>query len=426
MFKKTLILSILFTAVFAQSNQPGHIRPDSVGIYYKMSIQAYSVQQYDLYLEYTQKVLQVYPDNYTLQYNLASAYALNKDTLNAIKTLNALVDKGLGLVAENDPDFTDLQNIPAFRALVKKIQKTKEPVKSSKKAFTVAEKDLFPRGIAYDPQTKNLYVSSLYKSKIIRIDRKGKITDFIAEKQDGIGPVTGIRVDAKRRILWALSSFGAPNEKTPRDIAGTAHVHKFNLDDGKLIKRYDLLKPRGHFMTDLVDDQAGNLYIANAGMRTIFRLDAKKDTLEKYLDLRNYPQMTGLTISPDEKFLFVAHGNGILNIELATGKITALTHPDHILLIACDGLYFYNNSLIAIQTFLNRIVRFELSPDFSGVTGYKIIESNNPDFGVPSTGVIDGKTFYYIANSQINNLDRAGNVQSPDQLKDILIFKAKL
>ena len=308
----------------------------------------------------------------------------------------------------------------------KKIIKTKEPVKSSKKAFTVAEKDLFPRGVAYDPQTKSLYLSSLYKSKIIRIDRKGKATDFMTEKQDGIGPVTALRIDPKRRILWALSSFGAPNENTPRDIAGTSYIYKYNLNDGKLIKKYDLLKPRGHFPTELVDDQAGNLYIADAGLRTIFRLDAQKDSVEKFINMRNYPQITGLTISPDGKFLFAAYGNGILNIELATQKITPLNHPENILLAGCDGLYFYNNSLIAIQNFLNRVVRLELNPDFSGVTRYKIIESNNPDFDMPTTGVIDGKTFYYIANSQINNLDRAGKIQSADQLKDILIFKTKL
>ncbi|HPC36658.1 MAG TPA: hypothetical protein P5268_02705 [Candidatus Marinimicrobia bacterium] len=425
MFKKGLVLLVLVSAVFAQSNPPS-IRPDSVGIYFNMSIQAYSEQQYDRYLEYTQKILQVYPDDFTLQYNLASAYALNKDTINAIKTLNSLVDKGLGLVAEDDPDFADLKNTPEFRALVKKIEKVKKPVKSSKKAFTVTEKDLFPRGISYDPAANNIYLSSLYKSKIVRIDRNGKVTDFTPEGQDGLGPVTAIWVDPQRRILWALSSFGIPNEKTPRELAGTAAVYKYNLDKGQLIKRYDLPRPHRHFLTNLVDDRDGNLYVADSGWRTIFRLDAQKDTLEKFLELYKYPQLTGLTITPDGKNLFVSYASGILNIEVANGKITPLTSPEHILLVGCDGLYFHNNSLIAIQTFLNRIVRFELSPDFSRVTNYKIIESNNPDFNIPSGGAIDGKYFYYVANSQINILDRSGKVMTPEQLKDILIFKAKL
>jgi len=425
MFKKCLVLLILVSAVFAQSNPPA-IRPDSVGIYFNMSIQAYSEQQYDRYLEYTQKILQVFPDDFTLQYNLASAYALNKDTVNAIKVLNSLVDKGLGLVAEDDPDFADLKNTPEFRALVKKIEKVKKPVKSSKKAFTITEKDLYPRGITYDPRTKNFYISSLYKSKIIRIDRNGKVTDFVPERQDGLGPVTAIRVDPQRRVLWALSSFGIPNEKTPRELAGSASVYRYDLDDGQLLKKYDLPRPNRHFLTNLIDDRAGNLYITDSGLRTIFRLDAQKDTLEKFIELYKYPQLIGLTISPDDKYLFVAYGNGILNIEVATGKITQLTSPEHILLVGCDGLNFYDNSLIAIQSFLNRIVRFELSPDFSSVTDYKIIESNNPDFNIPSGGVINSKYFYYVANSQINSLDRSGKVMTPEQLKDILIFKAKL
>jgi sugar lactone lactonase YvrE len=85
------------------------------------------------------------------------------------------------------PGFRGIAGITRFPNLIKQIQKTKKPVKSSKKVITIPEKDLFPRGIAYDPLNKNLYISSLYKNKILRIDRKGKVTDFVAENQDGIG-----------------------------------------------------------------------------------------------------------------------------------------------------------------------------------------------------------------------------------------------
>ena len=56
---------------------------------------------------------------------------------------------------------------------------------SSTTAFSVLEKDLIPEGITYDPVEQAFFLSSLYKSKIIKIDNKGNRSDFTKERQDG-------------------------------------------------------------------------------------------------------------------------------------------------------------------------------------------------------------------------------------------------
>jgi len=71
-------------------------------------------------------------------------------------------------------------------------------------------------------------------------------------------------------------------------------------------------------------------------------------------------------------------------------------------------------------------VRFELDKEQKRVVKYRVLESYNPDFINPTTGVIVGKYFYFIANSQNNAFDAYGNLQPIEKLKDILILKNKL
>jgi hypothetical protein len=73
-------------------------------------------------------------------------------------------------------------------------------------AFRIAEPDLIPEGIAYDRVEKVFYVGSTYKRKIVSVDGKGVVRDFTGEGQDGLWGLLGMKVDGKRRLLWAISS----------------------------------------------------------------------------------------------------------------------------------------------------------------------------------------------------------------------------
>lgn len=68
-----------------------------------------------------------------------------------------------------------------------------------------------------------------------------------------------------------------------------------------------------------------------------------------------------------------------------------------------NGLYSFGDGLIAIQPFEEgrRVVRYVLSPAHDAVTGVEILEDEHPLFAQPTTGVIVGQAFYYIANAQL-------------------------
>ena len=75
---------------------------------------------------------------------------------------------------------------------------------ASTEIISDSEKDLIPEGIAVDSRTGSIFVSSIAKQKIIRIDAHGKSKDFISKNEHGFMEGLGMNVDMKRNLLWAI------------------------------------------------------------------------------------------------------------------------------------------------------------------------------------------------------------------------------
>src|SRR5262249_13093765 len=145
----------------------------------------------------------------------------------------------------------------------------------------------------------------------------------------------------------------------------------------------------------------GDVFITDMEGKSICTIRHDKDELEILVQHSNFTDPNGICISPDEEKLFVAHNEGISSIDIATGTTTLLAHPPDLVCGGIDGLYFYKNSLVAVQNSLNRVIQFYLNPDLNEIVRYRIIEQNHPFFTMnPTTGVIVGHELYYIANSQ--------------------------
>jgi hypothetical protein len=98
-------------------------------------------------------------------------------------------------------------------------------------------------------------------------------------------------------------------------------------------------------------------------------------------------------------------------------------------LTGIDGLYLYENSLIAVQNGAgpqSRIVKFELNKAMDAVTKTTVLESQNPLYNVPTTGTIVDDEFFFIANSQLQNFDAQGNIFPPEKMQPTYILKLKL
>ena len=415
-------------AGFSQSIRASHPFDDL-----QKADEAYKNQNYQSFLRFALIAEKKAPSHPTALFTLARAYALNGHPKKAIRTLNDIVKIGgvEVLAAPTNPDFAVLKRNPYFLKLLHGIRKLQTPIEKSAVAFTIPEKDIIPEGTAYDPVTKTLFVSSMYKRKVISISEAGEIEDFIYQKQDGIWGVLGMEVDPIRRVLWVASAAGNRGRIVDftEDDRGKSGIFKFDLNTRKLLKKYIIDSEKGsHLFNDLAVASNGDLYATETLHHAVYKIANGSDKLAVLVkpDVSKRRFYNGIAITLDDKFLFVAHATNITVVDLSSKESWALRTPKDVSLSSVDGLSFYRGSLIAHQRItLGSVNRYYLSSDMKRVLRKRIIDAHHRAFNVPTTGAIVKDSYYYIANAQMHSFDEA-KIWDMDRLKEVVILKASL
>ena len=384
--------------------------------------------EYDQALKNYLKMLEMIPDKPEANYSVARIHALLGDSRKALESLEKALSLGYPLPGGLDKSFDVLKGLPGFLEIQTMIDDLQKTIGRSRIAFTIPEKDLLPEGIAYDPGEDCFYLGSLWKGKILKIDRNGGIRELATEKQDGLRSVAGMKVDPARRILWVVSFVSPPWAKIAPEEVGWSAVFKYDLRTGKLIKKYGLSSQEtGHLFNDLTITDSGDVFVTDSLRGEIYAIFHQADSLEFFFRSDEFMYTNGITMGKDNQALYVASsGNGVFQIDIPTKECRLVSHSENITLSAVDGLYFIDNSLIGIQPRYNRVCRFYMNEKGDGVERLEIIEARNPLFNFPTTGTIAGETFYYIANSQAYSLNPDGTLFPLEKLQDVVILCADL
>jgi hypothetical protein len=118
-----------------------------------------------------------------------------------------------------------------------------------------------------------------------------------------------------------------------------------------------------------------------------------------------------------------------VRVDIATKHTHLLSKPRNIADANIDGLYFDEDSLVAIQNpdvHPGRVMRYYLDPARNGISRAEVLEAYNPIFDVPTTGALVGKQFYFLANSQLDKRDDEGTMPTLTKLQNIYMLKLKL
>ena len=296
--------------------------------------------------------------------------------------------------------------------------------KKAETAFILEERDLIPEGIAYDLTEKAFYLSSIYKRKIVKITSDCKVSDLIPTGADEIEQVLGMKVDA-RGLLWACNN--TPEHDTVRKIS---NVHVYDLRTKKMVKRFKLEDDNRHLFNDIYITKAGDVFVTDthAGMVWLVRKDSK--TLEEFTKRGSVPFANGITATPDEKFLIVSTGGaqGVVRVDVSTKQISSIPN-DRYMMTGYDGLYQYNNTLIGVQNtfFPESIQKVTLNASSDRAERIDFLCDRDAKFNAPTTGVIVGDEFYFIANSQLLQIiGGKGKIKDPATLEETIIMKIKL
>jgi hypothetical protein len=347
-----------------------------------------------------EKLEKVVPDRGAVLYFRAVAEQHLGNTLEALKLLKECVNLREGFEPGGEHEFRGLTEMKEFQQLVETARRDFPAATQAHMVYESEEKDLVPEGLEFDSRRNVFYMSSLNRRKIVKITADdGKFSDFV--RPDSLQgkpllPVLGIRMDPRDGSIWA-------NGETERGASELMHF----TPDGALLGRYSLNDTRKHQFNDLVVRAGGEVILTDTTDNQVWRFDPNSKTFTPLKLYREVLFPNGIALADDDRQLFVADAIGVVRVDLSSGSSADVDPGPRNTVSQADGLYWHKGALIAVQNGIGspRVAEFRLSKDGLRVGETKVLENRSPLSKLPATGAIKGNDFYFMTNTQIDNMN---------------------
>jgi sugar lactone lactonase YvrE len=319
------------------------------------------------------------------------------------------------------PAFTALQSDPRFRALAQGSESNQAPFIRSAVFRHLPDPWLHPEGVAFDPRTGRVFVSSVRQRKVVVIETDGRVIDFVPTST-GLDAVFGIAVDTTRRVLWLATGSTPEQEGPPGGVPGGSMLVAVDLDNGQVAQRWMLPDTVGeHLLGDVTVAPNGTVFATDSRSPAIYAVP----TAEQHGQLLRMPwhsndwvSLQGLAFAADGTLAWVADWTtGLYRIDLVSGAVTAVASDPSVFTLGVDGLYpVGNRQLVALQNGIApaRVVAFELDPEGRRVEKLDLLDRHLPLAIEPTLGVPVPGGLLYVANSPWG-LYRADGSVDPDK-----------
>jgi len=346
-----------------------------------------------------EKLLPAYVDRGAALYFLAASRMHLGETREAMDLLKQCVALEEGFDPSGGREFLGLHNERAFTEMVERVKSRFPAVAAARRALVTEDKDLIPEGLAWDQKREVFYLGSLHRRKIVQIDLASHVSDFLQPSPERFLPILGIRTDPRDGTIWADTW----EEKTGASQSEILHIDA----DGKLLARFAPQRGESHGFNDLVVRKAGDIFTTDSLSNQVLRLDPASRAFSPLQLHRPLFYPNGIALADDDRTVFIADALGVLKYDTVTAKSSDVAPGPRNTLAGADGLYWYHGSLIAIQNGIGtpRVAAHKLAADDTRVSKVTIMEFRTPFTALPTTGAIRGSDFYFIANSQIDNLN---------------------
>jgi hypothetical protein len=345
-----------------------------------------------------EKLIPTYVDRGAVFYFLAASKMHLGETREALDLLKQCLALEEGFDPSGASEFAGLRE-RAFTEMVDRAKTRFPAVALSRKALVTEEKDLIPESLAWDSAREVFYLSSLHRRKIVQITTDSHVSDFLQPPQDALLPVLGIRTDSNDGTIWA---------NTWEEKPGASRSQLLHIDaGGKILARFAPTDSAQHGFNDLVVRKAGDIFLTDSLANEVFRFDPNTKSFSALRLHRQLYYPNGIALSEDDRTLYIADTLGLLKYDVASSSSVDVAPGPHNTLAGVDGLYWYRGSLVTIQNGIGtpRVAVHKLAEDGARVTKATILEFRTTLSVLPTTGAIRGSDFYFIANSQIDNLN---------------------
>ena len=259
--------------------------------------------------------------------------------------------------------------------------------------------NVYPEGIAYDPESNAFFVGSATENTIFRGDvETGEVTTFVEGGDKAPFSTLGMKVDAENQ-LWVAGG-------------GSGQVFVYDLETAEQTRTIGTPEAESTLLNDLVVAPSGDVYVTDSNRPVLFKVSGDAETAEAWLDFSGTvfeyqeegPNANGIEVTPDGEYLLVVQMNAgrLFRIEVASKEVSEVDLGGETLANA-DGLVLDGQTLYAIiQQPQNEVAVAELAEDFASGTVTSRIQDES--LAAPATA-IKVKDSLLVANTQFDTLE---------------------
>jgi len=240
-----------------------------------------------------------------------------------------------------------------------------QSARPSDTAFVLARGGVVPENIVYDAPRDRFLGGDLERDRIVELGRDGSIRPF-AEAAGLDGRVLGVKIDTARNLLWGVAFTRLPSPAGDSTQApATSILFALDLPGGELTRRIPSpTDGASHLFNDLVLGRDGTVYFTDSEAGAVWALPPKATELRLLhrAPPARFAYPNGIAFLPDQRGLLVAHWQGLVTIELPSGRATPVQAPNDSTVGRIDGLYPACSGFVGIQNMTDpsRIITFRL------------------------------------------------------------------
>ena len=380
-------------------------------------VAAYQARDYDAMVVAAGKSLEARPGYPGALFNLALAHVLNGDPTKSLQTLELLVARSVDFGAIEMEEFAPLRELPGWTAYANRVEALYAPAGHASVALQLDDGQFVPEGVAVDDEG-NIYLGSIRRGELRR-------NAEVLSRRQGHWSVFGMRLDDDGG-LWFASAAVAQMSDVGGD-KGKTGLFRLDIKTGEVTRSALLPESDGEqLLGDLVIHD--NVVFSTDSLGgAVYRYDIDDGAFTAIVERGGLGSPQGLVLDDAREHLYVAdYIGGVYRVSLDDGSMVRMSIPDAVTDYGIDGLYRYNNELIAIQNGIrpHRVVAFQLSDDGLSIASSRTLLANHEAFDEPTLGVVRGDDFYLVANSHWNRFDAESRL--PEGLSGPIILKLRL
>ena len=292
--------------------------------------------------------------------------------------------------------------------------------------ITFTAPPVYPEGIAYDPLTESVFVSSMKLGKIGRIPLKGKDAGkyqaFSRDTDEGeLVSVVGMHADATHgRLIACVSDPGVSVKTKAETQKKIARLVILDSSTGEKKKTYDLarLHEGAHFCNDIAVSPAGDIFVTDSFSPVIYKIAASGDASVFMKDDRFSGEgfnLNGILYMQGDYLLAARYNDGTLwKIDAKNpARVTQVKLPRPFK--GADGLMVLGmNSIALIQNDMNGAGTVHKLSSRDGWATATVVKSSAPLRNMPTTGVLTSRGLL-VLESQLNVLFGGKSSDKPVQ-----------